>query len=259
MGFQLNTLTYTLESDRFKCRWEVGNGKEQGGSPPGFSGSKLATSWAETILSNVGVMHFLLRDLAATQHFGASLAACIEEKATCVIVALEGPLGAGKTTLVKAVGAALGVREVISSPTFTMLNEYDSGRLPLFHLDIYRGGETGETMDLDTLAQELEEMLGLTGGLAMIEWPKYFICDGKSFFEDRDYLDLVLAYADSPDKSLENPGSVARVLREESPPEKYIKDGFTEARIATLSANGVQSAILLAELTGKLSDMVINL
>jgi len=215
-------------------------------------------------------MHFLLRDLAATQHFGASLAACIEEKATCAIVALEGPLGAGKTTLVKAVGEALGVREVISSPTFTMLNEYDSGRMPLFHLDIYRGGETGETMDLDMLGLELEEMLGLTGaadaggqagGVAMIEWPKYFICDGRSFFEGRDYLDLVLAYADSSDlaKPLENQGSVARVLREDSPPEKYIKDGFTEARIATLSANGVQSAILLAELTGRLSAMVINL
>jgi len=207
-------------------------------------------------------MHFLLRDLAATQHFGSCLAACIADTAKCAIIALEGPLGAGKTTLVKAVGAGLGVREVISSPTFTMLNEYDSGILPLFHLDIYRGGETGETMDLDMLGLELEEMLGQsTGqcmGVAMIEWPKYFICDGQSFFQGRDYLDVALSFADAPE-SLGNPGSVARVLREESPPEKYIKDGFTEARIATLSANGVQSAILLAELTGRLSAMVINL
>lgn len=201
-------------------------------------------------------MHFLLRDLAATQRFGACLANCIENGGinSSVVIALEGPLGAGKTTLVKSVGAALGVREVISSPTFTMLNEYYSGRLPLFHLDIYRGGETGEVMDLETLGLELEEMLA-GKGVAMIEWPKYFVCDGHSFFDGRDYLDLALKFADTPD----NPGGFEGVLREDSPPEKYIKDGFTEARIATLSAKGGQSAIPLAKLSDELSAMVINL
>jgi tRNA threonylcarbamoyladenosine biosynthesis protein TsaE len=228
-------------------------------------------------------MHILLSDLAATQRFGSCLASCIDQSA---IIAMEGPLGAGKTTLVKAVGLELGVTEVIVSPTFTMLNEYHSGRVPLFHLDIYRGGETGETMDLDMLGMELDEVL-LPGGVAMIEWPQYFICDGRSFFEGRDHLYMVLQcqVSDMSEKqqnfgqtteskketmgnqptisqAVGNPPAAktfARVLREESPPEKYIKDGFTEARIATLSAKGVQSADLLAKLSVKLGDMVINL
>jgi len=230
-------------------------------------------------------MQILLSDLAATQQFASCLAGCIDEAA---LIALEGPLGAGKTTLVKALGAKLGVVELITSPTFTMLNEYHSGRLGLFHLDIYRGGETGESIDLTMLAEELDELMA-GGGVAVVEWPKYFICDGRSYFDGRDYLSLGLSYVqgdslpknarfsevmstdsseeDEPTKStrpiisqaVDNPGSISRVLREESPPEKYIKDGFTEARIATLSANGALSADLLAELSGKVSDMVINL
>jgi tRNA threonylcarbamoyladenosine biosynthesis protein TsaE len=228
-------------------------------------------------------MHILLSDLAATQRFGSCLAASIDQYA---VIALEGPLGAGKTTLVKAVGLELGVAEVIVSPTFTMLNEYHSGRLPLFHLDIYRGGETGEMMDLDMLGMELDEMLA-SGAVAMVEWPQYFICDGRSFFSGRDYLHMRLqhgfrgmgdfraqiSHIEGAEKEIAGeipvvsqavdnppgPQTFARVLREASPPEKYIKDGFTEARIATLSANGVQSAELMAKLSLKLGDMVINL
>jgi tRNA threonylcarbamoyladenosine biosynthesis protein TsaE len=221
-------------------------------------------------------MHLLLPDLSATQRFGICFADCINEYA---LVALEGTLGAGKTTLVKSIGHGLGVREIISSPTFTMLNEYHSGRLPLFHLDIYRGGETGETMDLDTLAEELDELLGVSGvtgaagaprsasGVALIEWAKYFLCEGHSFFDGRDYLNLHLGFGSgSQGLGVEDPERYTRVLRPgmspenlEDPQNKYIKDGFTDSRIATLSANGPKSADLLAELSGKLSDMVINL
>ena len=218
-------------------------------------------------------MHLLLQDLSATQRFGACFADCINEYA---LVALEGTLGAGKTTLVKSIGLGLGVKEIISSPTFTMLNEYHSGRLPLFHLDIYRGGETGEIMDLDTLAEELDELLGVAGaaggvrsasGVALIEWAKYFLCEGRSFFDGRDYLDLHLGFASgSQGSGVEDPETYTRVLRAGmshenlgDPQNKYIKDGFTDSRIATLSANGPKSADLLAELSEKLSDMVINL
>ncbi len=53
------------------------------------------------------------------------------------VVLLEGPLGAGKTALTQGIGAGLGVRETINSPTFTLLKEY-MGRLPLYHFDLYR-------------------------------------------------------------------------------------------------------------------------
>jgi tRNA A37 threonylcarbamoyladenosine biosynthesis protein TsaE len=101
-------------------------------------------------------IQFHLGGLPQTKRFGLELAHAVGNGA---IIALSGTLGAGKTTLVKAVGSGLGVTEVISSPTFTMLNEYHSGRLSLFHLDLYRAGETGETIDLSMLALELDEVL----------------------------------------------------------------------------------------------------
>jgi len=81
------------------------------------------------------------------------------------VVGLVGDLGAGKTQLVKGVAQGLGVTERVQSPTFTLVNEYRSGRLPLFHLDFYR---------LDTWAQfrsaGLEGYLCEPPGVTVIEW-----------------------------------------------------------------------------------------
>ena len=79
------------------------------------------------------------------------------------IIFLNGDLGAGKTTLSKSIGEGLGVQEYITSPTFTLINEYE-GRLPLYHFDLYR---------LDSY-EELEE-LGVEdyfygNGVCLIEW-----------------------------------------------------------------------------------------
>ncbi len=54
------------------------------------------------------------------------------------VLLLSGDLGSGKTTLVQGIGQGLGVHEPIDSPTFTLINEYTSGRIPLYHLDLYR-------------------------------------------------------------------------------------------------------------------------
>ena len=80
------------------------------------------------------------------------------------VVALTGDLGTGKTALTKYIAEGLGVKEEISSPTFTIIKEYKSGRIPLYHFDVYRLG-SGEEL-LDTGA---EELIG-GDGACVIEW-----------------------------------------------------------------------------------------
>jgi tRNA threonylcarbamoyladenosine biosynthesis protein TsaE len=81
-----------------------------------------------------------------------------------LVIGLCGDLGAGKTQLVKGLARGLGIRARVQSPTFTLVNHYAGGRLPLYHLDLYR---------LDTRDQiraaGLEEYLE-PDGVAVIEW-----------------------------------------------------------------------------------------
>jgi tRNA threonylcarbamoyladenosine biosynthesis protein TsaE len=83
-------------------------------------------------------------------------------------VSLEGPLGAGKTHLVKAVASLLGVTEPVSSPTFTLLHSYFSGMCPLHHSDWYRLESEGEVLGLGLEEYQDDE------GLLLIEWGDKF-------------------------------------------------------------------------------------
>ena len=80
------------------------------------------------------------------------------------IICLNGELGVGKTVLTKGFAEGLGVAEPVTSPTFTMIQEYKSGRLPLYHFDVYRIGDPEE---MDELGYE-EYFFG--EGVTMIEW-----------------------------------------------------------------------------------------
>lgn len=80
------------------------------------------------------------------------------------VFALTGDLGAGKTQLVKGIARGLGISARVHSPTFTLVNEYDGGRLKLFHLDLYRL-ETREQI----LSAGIEEFLQ-PDGVSVIEW-----------------------------------------------------------------------------------------
>jgi tRNA threonylcarbamoyladenosine biosynthesis protein TsaE len=102
-----------------------------------------------------------LSDLAATEALGHELAALLFPGA---VVALVGPLGAGKTHLVRAVAAGLGAaEEAVSSPTFVLIQEYD-GRLPVYHFDAYRLRSADEFADLG--AHEYFE----GRGVSLVEW-----------------------------------------------------------------------------------------
>lgn len=64
------------------------------------------------------------------------------------IYTLNGDLGAGKTIFTKGMAAGLGIEEPVSSPTFTIVQEYSGGRLPLYHFDVYRIGEPEEMEEI---------------------------------------------------------------------------------------------------------------
>ncbi|MBI2782045.1 MAG: tRNA (adenosine(37)-N6)-threonylcarbamoyltransferase complex ATPase subunit type 1 TsaE [Chloroflexi bacterium] len=97
----------------------------------------------------------------ATRTFAAALAAvAVPGDVLC----LWGELGAGKTVFAKGFGAGLGVRDTISSPTFVLMGEY-AGRLPLFHIDLYRLASATEAID----GGLLDDREGT--GVVLIEWP----------------------------------------------------------------------------------------
>ncbi len=77
----------------------------------------------------------IVKNLEGLSALGRAIASALIPN---TILLLNGDLGAGKTALVKKIGLGLGITETITSPTFTLINEYYSGRLPLYHIDLYR-------------------------------------------------------------------------------------------------------------------------
>jgi tRNA threonylcarbamoyl adenosine modification protein YjeE len=108
------------------------------------------------------VQSITLPNMAATKALGARIAAGL---AVGDMIALEGDLGAGKTTLARAILRALGVSEDVPSPTFTLVQLYETPRLTVRHYDLYRIESPGEIDELG-----LDDALG--EGAALIEWPE---------------------------------------------------------------------------------------
>lgn len=82
------------------------------------------------------------------------------------IILLDGDLGAGKTTFTKGLAAGLGIQRNVKSPTFTIIREYQDGRIPLYHMDVYRLEDgSGDELGLD------EYFNG--DGVSVVEWSKF--------------------------------------------------------------------------------------
>lgn len=104
-------------------------------------------------------MHITVTSLSETE----ALAKVIGSSAHAGdIIILSGDLGAGKTTMTKGIALGLGIDRMIKSPTYTIIREYQSGRIPLYHMDVYR--VAGQTEDLG-----LEEYFE-GDGLSVVEW-----------------------------------------------------------------------------------------
>ncbi len=84
------------------------------------------------------------------------------EKFPNMVICLIGELGSGKTVFTKGFAASLGIKDTITSPTFTIIKEYDSGELPLYHMDVYRLEESDEGIGFKDYFNK--------GGVTIIEW-----------------------------------------------------------------------------------------
>jgi tRNA threonylcarbamoyladenosine biosynthesis protein TsaE len=110
-------------------------------------------------------MNIDIPNLAALPTAAQQLATAIAESGHSV-VAFEGEMGAGKTTLIRALGAVLGVADDVSSPTFALVNEYRDGQgKPIYHFDFYRIDSEEEALRIG--AAEYFD----SGYLCLVEWP----------------------------------------------------------------------------------------
>ncbi len=106
-------------------------------------------------------MTYLSNSPAETESLGAALGKHIQPGA---VIAYRGDLGAGKTAFTRGLARGLGCRELVTSPTYTIVNEYLGGRLPLFHFDMYRLASSDDLWDIGW-----EDYLD-RGGVCAVEW-----------------------------------------------------------------------------------------
>lgn len=113
-------------------------------------------------------MELSLPDEAAMQRFGAALAGSLPDLHRAnLLLALQGELGTGKTTLARSLLRALGVEGAVRSPTFTLVEPYETSAGTIHHLDLYR--LRAEPAELDALGYR--DIRGLPG-LVIVEWPE---------------------------------------------------------------------------------------
>ena len=106
-------------------------------------------------------MQFITTSPAETESIGAALGKIINPG---TVIAYRGDLGAGKTAFTRGLAKGLGCGEIVTSPTYTIVNEYLSGSMPLFHFDMYRLGSEDELFDIGW-----EDYLE-RGGVCAVEW-----------------------------------------------------------------------------------------
>ena len=127
----------------------------------------------------------LLANLQQTKNLGCLLSHNLD---VGTVILLKGDLGAGKTTLVQGLGHGLGITEKITSPTFTLINEYTTGRIPLYHLDLYRLTPQQTSTVYPEIYWDGEEV---EPGITAIEWSERLAFIPSNYME----INLVSDYS----------------------------------------------------------------
>lgn len=147
-----------------------------------------------------------LENLEMTQRLGKVLGQILPAGN---VLLLEGDLGTGKTSLIQGLGKGLGISDGIVSPTFTLINEYHDGRVPLYHLDLYRlTPQQVDELYLETYWQGVE----VPPGIVAIEWSERLLHRPSS------YLFIALNHQDGARQAtLKTVGSVHNLDLEQLP------------------------------------------
>ena len=141
-------------------------------------------------------MQFTTNSPAQTEEIGAALGKIIEPG---TVIAYRGDLGAGKTAFTRGLAKGLGCTEIVTSPTYTIVNEYLGGRIPLFHFDMYRLRSSDDLFDIGW-----EDYLD-RGGVCAVEWSE----NVDDAMEDALYITIEKLGEDARRITIEGGGGLA--------------------------------------------------
>ena len=141
-------------------------------------------------------MQFTTNSPAQTEAIGAALGKMI---APGTVIAYRGDLGAGKTAFTRGLAKGLGCTEIVTSPTYTIVNEYLGGRIPLFHFDMYRLRSSDDLFDIGW-----EDYLD-RGGVCAVEWSE----NVDDAMEDALYITIEKLGEDARRITIEGGGDLA--------------------------------------------------
>jgi tRNA threonylcarbamoyladenosine biosynthesis protein TsaE len=141
-------------------------------------------------------MQFTTNSPTQTEEIGAALGKIIEPG---TVIAYRGDLGAGKTAFTRGLAKGLGCSEIVTSPTYTIVNEYLGGRIPLFHFDMYRLRSSDDLFDIGW-----EDYLD-RGGVCAVEWSE----NVDDAMEDALYITIEKLGEDARRITIEGGGDLA--------------------------------------------------
>jgi len=192
---------------------------------------------SETIPETANI-EIYAKNLDETQAIATKLAQLVQAG---TIILLEGNLGSGKTTFMQAFGRALGISTTITSPTFTLIDEYTEGRLPLYHIDLYRL----ESFQVPSLhLEEYWRGQDFPLGVVAIEWASKLINMPPQYLKiNLEILERSLYYEQSA-KNLEQPNKIQQVVL-----DLEIEEDLPQERKIHLTAKGIAYVEMLNQLS----------